>query len=143
MASPSSSSAVLSQRVLFALLLCTLLLDLSSLVQARPQDDSTSVAEAIRFLQELETKHAQHARPRLARSEMPPNFNGIHSGLDKIIGYFILEAIDRAHSSDARPRFGKRGFLNPAGYGQDEQERNYYRMIGRIQHFQDEQNALN
>lgn len=41
---------------------------------------------------------------RLIRSELPPNINGVHSGLDKIIGYFILEAIDRAHSTDARPR---------------------------------------
>nr|XP_029722802.1 neuropeptide F isoform X2 [Aedes albopictus] len=117
-----STSSSFSRRTLVALLVCTLLLDLSSFTEARPQDDPTSVAEAIRLLQELETKHAQHARPRLARSELPPNYNGIHSGLDKIIGYFILEAIDRAHSSDARPRFGKRGYINPASYGQDEQE---------------------
>nr|XP_029722801.1 neuropeptide F isoform X1 [Aedes albopictus] len=138
-----STSSSFSRRTLVALLVCTLLLDLSSFTEARPQDDPTSVAEAIRLLQELETKHAQHARPRLARSELPPNYNGIHSGLDKIIGYFILEAIDRAHSSDARPRFGKRGYINPASYGQDEQERNYYRMIGRIQRLQDEQNSVN
>ncbi|XP_065081440.1 neuropeptide F isoform X1 [Ochlerotatus camptorhynchus] len=138
-----SASSTFSQRILVALLVCTLLIDLSSFTEARPQDEPTSMADAIRLLQELETKHAQHARPRLARSELPPNYNGIHSGLDKIIGYFILEAIDRAHSSDARPRFGKRGYLNPVGYGQDEQERNYYRMIGRIQRFQDEQNSLN
>ncbi|XP_029722802.2 neuropeptide F isoform X2 [Aedes albopictus] len=117
-----STSSSFSRRTIVALLVCTLLLDLSSFTEARPQDDPTSVAEAIRLLQELETKHAQHARPRLARSELPPNYNGIHSGLDKIIGYFILEAIDRAHSSDARPRFGKRGYINPASYGQDEQE---------------------
>ncbi|XP_058457505.1 neuropeptide F-like isoform X2 [Malaya genurostris] len=123
MASPSSSSScAFSQRVFVALMVCTLLLNLSSFTEARPQDDPASVAEAIRLLQEFETKHAQHARPRLARSELPPNYNSIHSGLDKIIGYFILEAIDRAHSSDARPRFGKRGFLMPVGYGQDEQE---------------------
>ncbi|XP_029722801.2 neuropeptide F isoform X1 [Aedes albopictus] len=138
-----STSSSFSRRTIVALLVCTLLLDLSSFTEARPQDDPTSVAEAIRLLQELETKHAQHARPRLARSELPPNYNGIHSGLDKIIGYFILEAIDRAHSSDARPRFGKRGYINPASYGQDEQERNYYRMIGRIQRLQDEQNSVN
>uniref|UniRef100_A0A8D8BAH5 Neuropeptide F n=3 Tax=Culex pipiens TaxID=7175 RepID=A0A8D8BAH5_CULPI len=118
----SSASTAFTQRLLIGLLVCTLVLDLSCLTEARPQDDPTSVAEAIRLLQELETKHAQHARPRLARSELPPNYNGIHSGLDKIIGYFILEAIDRAHSSDARPRFGKRGYLQPANYGQDEQE---------------------
>ncbi|XP_065081441.1 neuropeptide F isoform X2 [Ochlerotatus camptorhynchus] len=117
-----SASSTFSQRILVALLVCTLLIDLSSFTEARPQDEPTSMADAIRLLQELETKHAQHARPRLARSELPPNYNGIHSGLDKIIGYFILEAIDRAHSSDARPRFGKRGYLNPVGYGQDEQE---------------------
>ncbi|XP_062536117.1 neuropeptide F-like [Armigeres subalbatus] len=118
----SSSSSSLSRRALVALLVCTLLIDLSVFTEARPQDDPTSVAEAIRLLQELESKHAQHARPRLARSELSPNYNGVHSGLDKMIGYFILEAIDRAHSSDARPRFGKRGYMNPAGYGQDEQE---------------------
>ncbi|XP_055588283.1 neuropeptide F-like isoform X2 [Uranotaenia lowii] len=118
-ASIISSRSFLSKRVLVALLVCTLLLDLSSLAaEARPQDDPTSVAEAIRLLQELESKHAQHARPRLARSQLPPN-----PGLDKVIGYFILEAIDRAHSTDSRPRFGKRGYLSPVGYGgQDEQE---------------------
>lgn len=43
-----------------------LIADLSTLVAARPQDsDAASVAAAIRYLQELETKHAQHARPRL------------------------------------------------------------------------------
>uniref|UniRef100_A0A8D8FH70 Neuropeptide F n=1 Tax=Culex pipiens TaxID=7175 RepID=A0A8D8FH70_CULPI len=98
----SSASTAFTQRLLIGLLVCTLVLDLSCLTEARPQDDPTSVAEAIRLLQELETKHAQHARPR----------------------------------------FGKRGYLQPANYGQDEQERNYYRMIGRIQRFQDEQNAV-
>ncbi|XP_021709892.1 neuropeptide F isoform X4 [Aedes aegypti] len=77
-----STSSSFSRRALVALLVCTLLIDLSSFTDARPQDDPTSVAEAIRLLQELETKHAQHARPR----------------------------------------FGKRSYLNPAGYGQDEQE---------------------
>uniref|UniRef100_A0A1W7R7M8 Putative neuropeptide f n=1 Tax=Aedes albopictus TaxID=7160 RepID=A0A1W7R7M8_AEDAL len=98
-----STSSSFSRRTIVALLVCTLLLDLSSFTEARPQDDPTSVAEAIRLLQELETKHAQHARPR----------------------------------------FGKRGYINPASYGQDEQERNYYRMIGRIQRLQDEQNSVN
>lgn len=77
-----ASSSTFAQRALVALLVCTLLLDLSCLSEARPQDDPASVAEAIRLLQELETKHAQHARPR----------------------------------------FGKRGYLSPLGYGQDEQE---------------------
>uniref|UniRef100_A0A8D8K1Z0 Neuropeptide F n=1 Tax=Culex pipiens TaxID=7175 RepID=A0A8D8K1Z0_CULPI len=78
----SSASTAFTQRLLIGLLVCTLVLDLSCLTEARPQDDPTSVAEAIRLLQELETKHAQHARPR----------------------------------------FGKRGYLQPANYGQDEQE---------------------
>uniref|UniRef100_A0AAG5CN94 Uncharacterized protein n=1 Tax=Anopheles atroparvus TaxID=41427 RepID=A0AAG5CN94_ANOAO len=135
------ASTTFTQRLIVALMICTLIVDLSTLTAARPQDsDAASVAAAIRYLQELETKHAQHARPRLVRSELPPNINGINSGLDKIIGYFILEAIDRAHSTDARPRFGKRGgLLNPAIFGQDEQEQNLYRLIGRIQHFRDEQ----
>ncbi|XP_065081442.1 neuropeptide F isoform X3 [Ochlerotatus camptorhynchus] len=77
-----SASSTFSQRILVALLVCTLLIDLSSFTEARPQDEPTSMADAIRLLQELETKHAQHARPR----------------------------------------FGKRGYLNPVGYGQDEQE---------------------
>ncbi|XP_040152888.1 neuropeptide F isoform X1 [Anopheles arabiensis] len=138
------ASGTFTQRLLVALMIFALIADLSTLVAARPQDsDAASVAAAIRYLQELETKHAQHARPRLIRSELPPNINGVHSGLDKIIGYFILEAIDRAHSTDARPRFGKRGgYLNPAIFGQDEQE-NLYRLIGRIQHFRDEQLPTN
>uniref|UniRef100_A0A8D8FEQ5 Neuropeptide F n=1 Tax=Culex pipiens TaxID=7175 RepID=A0A8D8FEQ5_CULPI len=82
----SSASTAFTQRLLIGLLVCTLVLDLSCLTEARPQDDPTSVAEAIRLLQELETKHAQHARPR----------------------------------------FGKRGYLQPANYGQDEQEVNLY-----------------
>ncbi|XP_058055455.1 neuropeptide F-like [Anopheles bellator] len=135
----------LTHRLLVALMICTLIVDLSILTAARPQDnDAASVAAAIRYLQELETKHAQHARPRLVRSDLSANINGFHSGLDKIIGYFILEAIDRAHSTDARPRFGKRGgYLNPLVFGQDEQERNFYRLIGRIQHFPDEQLSHN
>ncbi|XP_049548536.1 neuropeptide F-like isoform X2 [Anopheles darlingi] len=135
------ASSTFTQRLVVGIMICTLIVDLITLTAARPQDgDAASVAAAIRYLQELETKHAQHARPRLVRSELPPNINGIHSGLDKIIGYFILEAIDRAHSTDARPRFGKRGnYLNPTLFGQDEQERNLYRLIGRIQHFRDEQ----
>ncbi|XP_052888585.1 neuropeptide F isoform X1 [Anopheles moucheti] len=138
------ASGTFTQRLLVALMICTLIADLTTLTAARPQEsDAASVAAAIRYLQELETKHAQHARPRLIRSELPPNINGVHSGLDKIIGYFILEAIDRAHSTDARPRFGKRGgYLNPAVFGQDEQE-NLYRLIGRIQHFRDEQLPTN
>ncbi|KAL9693625.1 hypothetical protein quinque_012910 [Culex quinquefasciatus] len=60
----SSASSAFTQRLLIGLLVCTLVLDLSCLTEARPQDDPTSVAEAIRLLQELETKHAQHARPR-------------------------------------------------------------------------------
>lgn len=80
--SSACSTSSFAQRVLIGLLICTLVLNLSCLTEARPQDDPASVAEAIRLLQELETKHAQHARPR----------------------------------------FGKRGYINPAGYGQDEQE---------------------
>ncbi|XP_058837486.1 uncharacterized protein LOC131693575 [Topomyia yanbarensis] len=64
MATPSTASATFSRRVLVAVLVCSLLLDLSSFTEARPQDDPASVAEAIRLLQEFETKHAQHARPR-------------------------------------------------------------------------------
>uniref|UniRef100_A0A182IMN8 Uncharacterized protein n=1 Tax=Anopheles atroparvus TaxID=41427 RepID=A0A182IMN8_ANOAO len=78
------ASTTFTQRLIVALMICTLIVDLSTLTAARPQDsDAASVAAAIRYLQELETKHAQHARPR----------------------------------------FGKRGgLLNPAIFGQDEQE---------------------
>uniref|UniRef100_A0A182RE83 Neuropeptide F n=1 Tax=Anopheles funestus TaxID=62324 RepID=A0A182RE83_ANOFN len=79
------ASSTFTQRLLVALMICTLIADLTTLTVARPQDsDAASVAAAIRYLQELETKHAQHARPR----------------------------------------FGKRGggYLNPAVFGQDEQE---------------------
>lgn len=98
------ASGTFTQRLLVALMIFALIADLSTLVAARPQDsDAASVAAAIRYLQELETKHAQHARPR----------------------------------------FGKRGgYLNPAIFGQDEQE-NLYRLIGRIQHFRDEQLPTN
>uniref|UniRef100_A0A182NE17 Uncharacterized protein n=1 Tax=Anopheles dirus TaxID=7168 RepID=A0A182NE17_9DIPT len=59
------ASSTFTQRLLVALMICTLIADLSTLTAARPQDsDAASVAAAIRYLQELETKHAQHARPR-------------------------------------------------------------------------------
>ncbi|XP_052869592.1 neuropeptide F-like isoform X3 [Anopheles cruzii] len=58
----------LTHRLLVALMICTLIVDLSILTAARPQDnDAASVAAAIRYLQELETKHAQHARPRFGK----------------------------------------------------------------------------
>uniref|UniRef100_A0A182VPW4 Uncharacterized protein n=1 Tax=Anopheles minimus TaxID=112268 RepID=A0A182VPW4_9DIPT len=59
------ASYTFTQRLLVALTICTLIADLTTLTAARPQDsDAASVAAAIRYLQELETKHAQHARPR-------------------------------------------------------------------------------
>uniref|UniRef100_A0A182MI53 Uncharacterized protein n=1 Tax=Anopheles culicifacies TaxID=139723 RepID=A0A182MI53_9DIPT len=59
------ASGTFTQRLLVALTICTLVADLTTLTAARPQEsDAASVAAAIRYLQELETKHAQHARPR-------------------------------------------------------------------------------
>ncbi|XP_055551756.1 neuropeptide F-like [Wyeomyia smithii] len=121
-----SSLSTATARVLVVLLVCGLLLDLSTFTDARPQKNTQQFQEylkELRILQEIDNKYGRLNRPRLARSELPANYNDIHSGLDKMIGYFILEAIDRAHSSNARPRFGKRdGPLIPAGYPQDEQE---------------------
>lgn len=50
-----------TQRILpLAILLC-----MYYMIEARPQNgDETNVAEALRYLQELESKHAQFARPR-------------------------------------------------------------------------------
>ncbi|XP_049548534.1 neuropeptide F-like isoform X1 [Anopheles darlingi] len=62
------ASSTFTQRLVVGIMICTLIVDLITLTAARPQDgDAASVAAAIRYLQELETKHAQHARPRFGK----------------------------------------------------------------------------
>lgn len=58
-----------SQRVAVTLCIILVLFNMSGITSARPQDGRSEeggdvVAAAIKYLQDLDTKHAQYARPR-------------------------------------------------------------------------------
>ncbi|CAO1440005.1 unnamed protein product [Diamesa hyperborea] len=87
----------MKQRLSIFLLIGLIMFLSISKADCRPagDDEANSVAEAIRYLQDLENKHAQYARPS-------------GDGVSIVALISILEHLDKHHGANSRPRFGKR-----------------------------------
>ncbi|XP_063220820.1 neuropeptide F-like [Bacillus rossius redtenbacheri] len=99
-------------------LVCVLALagELASPALARPSPDPdqlAAMADALKYLQELDRYYSQVARPS-PRSQAGTARPRELSKMENAIKMLQLQELDRMYAQRTRPRFGKRAELRPA-----------------------------